>query len=534
MHSTGKPLRAAWYSRVSSEIQVEAVTIDLQRDYAKKFFALHEEMALIETYEDDGVSGSIPVADRPGGKRLLADAKAGRFDVIVFYSFDRIVRSTLDLLQFHEQLRKHGVELRSATQPFDTTTAFGKAFMTLLAMVAELEREQIRDRTTRGKLRSVRNARPPGGRAPLGYRWQKGAWEIDEEEAKIIRRIFEMATSGMSSPAIAKWLISHNVPTLFEQRGVGFSDWRASTVLRLLHSPTYRGTFYWNATRSAPDPAAPSRRKPRPESERISVSVPAIVSEEVWYAAQAVIEENRSRSPRTGRNAQTHDYLLKGLVRCNECDLVYLGSLTGRTQGGTKTKDYPYYRHPWRPEELHRCTGVKGLSARNLEAVVWEEIAHFLRNPGEFLALLRERLQPSTAPATSISTTLNPQERIAGKTAARASIIRLLARELITEEDAERELLQLEGELRALEAERDAMAQQALDQSQADIRLLEAGEILARLRQGLTEDASADTKRAVIRALVKEVRILRGKEVKAIVEIRYRPDPFLESAGEFL
>lgn len=520
MPSSDKPLRAAWYSRVSSETQAEAVTIDLQRDFAKKFFAYHQEMILVETYEDNGVSGAIPVAERPGGKRLLADAKAHKFDVIVFYSFDRIVRSTLDLLQFHQTLEKIGVALRSASQPFDTTTHFGKAFMTMLGMIAELERHQIRDRTTRGKLRTVQKGGAPGGTPAFGYRWENQIWVIDEEEAKVVRLIYKMIAQGSTVMDVMRWLIAHNIPTIKEGRGKALSRWQESVVLRMVHNPIYRGVFYFNTTKSVRGENGKQRRIKRPESEWVSVQVPPIVDEETWYTVQAVIESHKTLK----KGNFAYDYLLKGLLKCDLCGQTYQGTASTTQIGSTR---YFYYRHSVsnRSSATPKCPGHRLIRAEKLEAAVWQDIERFLREPERFLGRLRTRLQ--IVPATPAPTDLDIQALIEQKTAARASIINMLARSRITEEEAERDLMQLEGELRELEAERDALAEQAFNNQRLEASLLEAGHVLEQLRQGV-DDPGTNTKRDIIKVLVREIRVIPGEGRTATFEIGYR----LDSLGE--
>jgi site-specific DNA recombinase len=523
MHSSsGKVLRAAWYSRVSGEGQVEAVTIDLQRDYATRFFALHQDsLTLVGTYEDDGVSGAIPVSERPGGKRLLADAQAGKFDVIVFYSFDRIVRSTLDLLQFHQVLQEYGVELRSATQPFDTTTAFGRAFMTLLAMVAELERHQIQDRTTRGRLRAIQNNRGLVGPITFGYRaLPDGSWEVNEEEAEVVRLIYKMLIEGGTTFTVAEWLTTHHIPPIKEARGRALSLWRPSTIGKLIRRTTYRGTYYYNTTRTIRNRDGKIRRAPRPESEWVSAQVPPIVSEEVWYAAQAALERNKSRK----KKDTEYYYLLRRILRCDVCGLAYIGNASGR-----KGAYHYYYRHANRAPGYPRCIGIKTFPAKRIEALIWEEVESFVREPNKFIGRLRSRLQLPTSSTPSPRPIPNHQERIERKVAARASVIRMLARELITEDEAERELLQLEGELRELEAERDAQATQAFATQHSEARLLEAEHLLERLRQSM-DNPDSETKYAIIHALVQEIRLAPGrdKKTKAIIEVIYTFDPRTE------
>lgn len=521
MHSSDKPLRAAWYSRVSTEQQAEAATIDLQRDYALRFFRLHEgALTLVRAYEDEGVSGSIPLGERPAGGQLLADARNHHFDVIVFYSFDRLVRSTLDLLQLHKSLQEWKVELRSATQPFDTTTPFGRAFMTLLAMVAELEREQIKERTLRGRLRAAREGRAPGGPAPFGYRWTDKVLTINEEEAATVRLIFRKVAEGLSLRALVDWLHAHGIPAATEARGEGLGDWHLSTLSNLIHNPVYRGVYQYNTHRWVD-----GRPVPRPESEWVTAQAPRIVSDKLWYAAQEAVAINSQKIPTMLPKIYT--YLLTGLVHCAICGRSMVGS------GGSRRKDgsyMGYYRHPRPLAGKPSCeAGTRYVSAPELERRVWQDVEKFLNHPTTFLELLRQYLQqqvdapPGEAPP-------NVQAALEKKMAARTSILRMLARSLIPEEEAEEQLLQLDGEIRELESERDVQAATAFEQAQVEARLLEADQLLAQLRRN-ADSTTDEGKRLIIQALVADVQLRPGPlPGQTLVDVTYILDPIYGTA----
>src|SRR4051812_3470959 len=115
-------VRACAYLRVSSDDQAERGTIEAQRDFLRRYADL-QEIPLIDMYVDDGFSGTLPLTERPEGRRLLADAKAGRFDTVLVYRLDRLGRSLAALLDAHTTLDRSGVTIRSCTEPFDTSTS---------------------------------------------------------------------------------------------------------------------------------------------------------------------------------------------------------------------------------------------------------------------------------------------------------------------------------------------------------------------------------------------------------------------------
>src|SRR6266511_1017815 len=157
-HNLIESQRVALYARVSTEDQAERETIDTQRHFLRNFAKLYSLNVAVE-YAEVGVSGTIPLHKRPGGLRLLEDAKAHRFGVVVVYRVDRLGRSLTALLDAHTALNQMGVTIRSATEPFDTATPIGKFMFQLLGSLAELDRANTLEKFTLGRDRVV-----PGGR----------------------------------------------------------------------------------------------------------------------------------------------------------------------------------------------------------------------------------------------------------------------------------------------------------------------------------------------------------------------------------
>lgn len=136
--------RAVDYTRVSTDEQArEGYSINSQRDYNLKFIE-SQNWDLVDSYVDDGYSAKDLI--RPNMQRLINDAKARKFDVVVFYKLDRLVRSVSDLDKLLKIFDANNIGIRSVTEPFDTTTAIGRFLITLVAAIAQWERETISER----------------------------------------------------------------------------------------------------------------------------------------------------------------------------------------------------------------------------------------------------------------------------------------------------------------------------------------------------------------------------------------------------
>src|SRR5438552_13061331 len=156
-HTNGldKPRRVYLYARVSTEDQADRGTIDAQVDFLHNFCKLYA-IAPAGVYLDDGISGTIPLRERPEGRRLLDEATEG--EVLVF-RLDRLGRSLSVLLEAHTLLERADLTIRSATEPFDTGTPIGRFLFQLLGGLAELEKSTISERLIMGRDRVAKDGK---------------------------------------------------------------------------------------------------------------------------------------------------------------------------------------------------------------------------------------------------------------------------------------------------------------------------------------------------------------------------------------
>jgi DNA invertase Pin-like site-specific DNA recombinase len=148
-------LRCAVYCRVSSEDQAERGTIENQVEFATKYCDLHQ-LKIVCWYKDEGVTGTLPLEKRPEGEKMLNDIKKQKFNLLLIYRLDRLGRSARIILNAVHELEEHGVKIRSMTEPFDTSDPNGRFLLTILAGVADLERETVLERMWLGANRAAR------------------------------------------------------------------------------------------------------------------------------------------------------------------------------------------------------------------------------------------------------------------------------------------------------------------------------------------------------------------------------------------
>src|SRR5215207_783859 len=249
----------AIYARVSTEDQAERATIKSQLDFLRRFVDLNE-LPVAGEYVDDGISGTVPLAGRPEGQRLIVDAEAGQFGVVLVYRIDRLGRSLRSLLDAHDALDGLGVAIKSATEPFDTSSPIGSFLFQLLASLAELEKSTIAERTSLGRNRVASDGRYTGGPIPIGYDLDAEKRYIASErivaqlgitEAALVSEVFQRVAGGSSAKAEANRLATLGIPnrqrygpSAKHTQGLLIERpprWRYSTVQTILHNPIYKG-----------------------------------------------------------------------------------------------------------------------------------------------------------------------------------------------------------------------------------------------------------------------------------------------------
>ncbi len=371
--------RAAIYARVSDKSQAEDDKTSLAEQVGDMEAYCEERGYTVSArYQEVGRGWS---KKRPEFQRMLADAKAGRFDTIVCWKSDRLSRGMYPAAALMEVVEAQRIEIEAVMDAIDMKT-FG-----LMAAIGKIELDNFRERASMGKRGAARQGRIPVSTVPYGYRIAgDGRPEIVEHEAEVVRRIFrQYVQEGMGGLAIAEQLNSEGVPT-----GRRASRWHAPGVNRMLRSETYKGTWWYGKARHiATDDGTRIHEQPR--ETWIDVPFPPLVDDETWEQAQAVRARRRTHSP---RNTKVF-HLLQHLVRCSECGML-MGPLAKRSQTARRGgKTYRYDFDP--PRRYYQCYGMKAphslrcrerpmIRAERLEHLVWDEVRHVLENPNLIVA----------------------------------------------------------------------------------------------------------------------------------------------------
>jgi site-specific DNA recombinase len=503
--------RVAILLRVSSDDQAERGTIKTQADEVRRGLATEDGVVIVGEYADDGVSGTIPLEDRPAGARLLADARAGLIDEVWVYDFDRLGRDSIENAIARRTLKRLGIRLVSLQEGEPDDFMFD-----IKSAVAANERRVFLRRTADGMNRAAREGRYCGGVVALGYRVEghkqtahlvpdESPFWSDWSAAELVRRIYTwVALEGWSCRRVAAELNSLGVPTASSREGTGVRAdsaqeiWRAGLVRNMVTNSLFKGELSYG------------RRTKKRDREVIVSHIEGPVSPALWVAAQVVLARNR-RCPKNTRRV----YLLRGAMTCGICGLTYVGSWS---------KDIGWYRCGGQLAErgplVGKCPGVSVRTDR-IEPSVWADIEAWLRNPGDILEALDSRAEVEAASEIAAAQTLTLHKALDTLDEQRARLIRSLRMGSVSDADVGAELEQIRNERAALEDRLAAARARQPEVVPQQVRDL-LSEVRARLNAGLTVAQRQEIVRLLVGVVVHTSVGEDGKKsAKALATYRF-------------
>ena len=220
--------KAVIYIRVSTTQQVEdGVSLDTQAAKLKQYCELND-LDVVEIISDNGISGKT--TNRPGFQKVMNMRNNKSVDVIAVYSLSRFARNTIDTLNIVENMNKKAVSLYSFTEKIDTSSAIGRFFLTTLASLAQLEREQLAERT-KAALQYKKSNNERIGQIPFGKQLNADGTHLENNpnEQQAIKLVFQLRSDGLSYAAIASELERRNIANK-----AGLSKWNKSQIFRII------------------------------------------------------------------------------------------------------------------------------------------------------------------------------------------------------------------------------------------------------------------------------------------------------------
>ncbi|MDZ5607068.1 recombinase family protein [Bacillus pseudomycoides] len=295
-------MKCVIYRRVSTDMQVEeGISLDMQKLRLEQY-AKSQGWIVVNDYCDEGYSAKN--TERPAFQQMIKDMKKHQYDIILVYRLDRFTRSVMDLHALLKTMDEYNVKFKSSTEVFDTTTATGRMFITLVATLAQWERETIAERVRDSMQKKAELGLRNGAKSPMGYNQKDGNLYINHEEAEIVKYIFESyKTKGVIS--IVKSLNSRGIKT---KQGKTFNY---DAVRYIINNPIYIGKIRWGE-----DILTDIAQK----------DFETFIDKDTWYTIQQI-----QNSRKIGKVRLQNYFVFSNVLKCARCGKHFLGSKQVRT-----------------------------------------------------------------------------------------------------------------------------------------------------------------------------------------------------------
>lgn len=332
-------LRVAAYARVSTEQDEQQNSYEAQVEYYTEYIQANPDWEFIEVFSDAGITGTN-TKNREGFNRMVELALGGGIDLILTKSISRFARNTVDTLSIVRQLKESGVEVIFEKENLRTFDPKCEVMLTIMSSLAQEESRSISENVRWGQQKSMKDGKIHIAYANfLGYKkGENGRPEIVEEEAAIVRKIYNMFLAGMTVRHIARALTEQEIPT-----PKGNRKWNPSTVESILSNEKYKGEAILQKTYTV-DYLSKKVRKNCGELKQYVVknSHAPIIEPEIFDRVQEIIAKRR---PYKSGLRDKHSFSSK--LICGDCGSFY-GHKSWHNQANTERHDVWYCNHKYR------------------------------------------------------------------------------------------------------------------------------------------------------------------------------------------
>ena len=314
-------LRVTYYARVSTEKDEQLHSLKAQVDYYTEFIQANPNWTFVPGYIDEGISGTS-ISKRESFTQMIEDAKLRKFDFIITKEISRFSRNTVDSIQYTQQLLSYGVGVFFQSDNINTLLPDSELRLTIMSSIAQDEVRKLSERVKFGFKRAIEKGVVLGNDNLWGYRKDNGRLVIVEEEANIVRKIFEMyATDGVGIRVVAKWLDDHGYKN---SKGNPFTF---STIRKIISNPKYKGYYCGGKTHKTDYKLKEVKRLEESEwvmyKDETGEVVPAIVSEGIWDKANRILARRSAKMSSEDRTSYQNKYKYSGKLICMEHHTPY-------------------------------------------------------------------------------------------------------------------------------------------------------------------------------------------------------------------
>lgn len=329
------PLRVVYYARVSSESDEQLNSLSNQVSYYEEFIKGNKCWTYVGGYVDEGISG-VSTRKRENFNRMVADAKKDEFDLIITKEISRFARNTLDSLEYTRKLLLDGVGVMFQNDNINTFDEDAELRLTIMSSIAQDELRKLSGRVKFGHQQAIKDKVVLGNSRIFGYTKLGGRLVIDEEQAAMVRELFEFYSTDKYS--------MKQIEEIFWNKGYRNLNGKKiahSTMSGIIANPKYKGYYVGNKVKVV-DMFTKKQKFLPPEQwvmfkDESGDIVPAIVSEELWDAANEVLVR-RSEDVKNRKGICNHPNLLTGKLYCTCCETAYYRRESKDKQGNKNSR----------------------------------------------------------------------------------------------------------------------------------------------------------------------------------------------------
>lgn len=376
-------VRCYTYTRVSTAMQVDGYSLNAQREKLHKY-AEYQNMQIVEEFTDEGKSGKN-VVGRLAFQDMLnkIENRVDNVSFVLVFKLSRFGRNAADVLNSLQIMQDNGVNLICVEDNIDSSKDSGKLMISVLSAVAEIERENILVQTMEGRKQKARQGEWNGGFAPFGYQLIDKKLVVDEQEAEIVRLIFDKFTkTTMGINAVASYLNQHGYRKAKRQNNK-LETFAASFIKGVLDNPVYAGKIAYGRRKS--EKKAGTRGEyhtVKQEDYMLTEGVhDAIITADTWEAAQRKRKQNGTANPKT--HSLEHEHILSSILRCPVCGSPMYGNVNRKkNKNGEYYRDYFYYACKHRRfNDGITCDYKKQWGQDIIDTAVEQFISQLTKNP---------------------------------------------------------------------------------------------------------------------------------------------------------
>ena len=329
------PLRVTYYARVSSESDEQLNSLGNQISYYEDLIKRNKNWTFVPGYIDEGLSG-ISTKKRENFNRMVEEAAEDKFDLVITKEISRFARNTLDSIQYTRQLLGYGVGAFFQNDNINTLDEDSELRLSIMSSIAQDELRKLSSRVKFGHQQAIKDKVVLGNSRIFGYTKDDGRLVIDEEQAQMVRELYELYATGEYS--------MKQIETVFWQRGYRNHNGNKiahTTMSNMIANPKYKGYYVGNKVRVIDMFSKKQKFLPAEEwvmfKDETGQIVPAIVSEELWDRANEVLKK-RSDDVKSRQGICNHANLLTGKLYCTCCGTAYYRRESRDRQGNKNSK----------------------------------------------------------------------------------------------------------------------------------------------------------------------------------------------------